>query len=130
MSLPHSIPHTPCPHPNFVHCVLTFRVIVLTWNRPSSLHRLLTSLEDTEYQVGGQHPGWRVELEIHRDGGGGEEGRRTREVAEQFKFTHGEKVAIVMTTLQRSLYSSADSGGGRAESGCSGVLEECLELER
>ena len=33
-----------------------------------------------------------VEVEIRRDGGGGEQGEQTREVAEIFNFTHGNKV--------------------------------------
>ena len=97
MTLPtmtHPNPPSPCPHHNFVHCVLTFRIIVLTWNRSSSLHRLLTSLEETEYYFAENNPDWRLELEIHRDGGGGEEGRRTQEVAENFNFTHGKKVTL------------------------------------
>ena len=80
-----------CPHPNFVSCVLTFRIIVLTWNRPASLYRLLQSLEAAEYYYE-ESPDWVVELEIHRDGGGGEEGEQTRKVAEMFNFTHGNKV--------------------------------------
>jgi hypothetical protein len=92
MSLSQSIPHPSCPHPNFVQCVLTFRIIVLTWNRPSSLTRLLTSLEESDYHFLENNQNWRIELEIHRDGGGGDEGRRTMEVAEQFKFTRGNKV--------------------------------------
>jgi len=88
-----------------VQCVLTFRIIVLTWNRPSSLSRLLTSLEDSDYHFQENNQNWRVELEIHRDGGGGDKGRRTREVAEQFNFTHGNKVVIEAHQNQGALES-------------------------
>ena len=92
MSLSQSTPPTPCPHANFVQCVLTFRIIVLTWNRPSSLNRLLISVEDSDYYFLDKNQNWKIELEIHRDGGGGDEGKRTLEVVEQFNFTHGHKV--------------------------------------
>ena len=85
----------PCPHSNFALCVLTFRIIVLTWNRPASLLRLLTSLDNSDYHFkdGNQH--WSIELEIHRDGGGGLDGEKTLQIAQEFQFSHGYKVIDV-----------------------------------
>lgn len=115
MSLSQSIQLSPCPHPNFVQCVLTFRIIVLTWNRPSSLKRLLTSLEDSDYYFHDNNQNWRIELEIHRDGGGGDEGRRTMEVAEQFKFTHGNKRVVEADQNQGALESWRNAWSWRAD---------------
>ena len=72
---------------NFIFCIQTFRIIVLTFNRPFSLQRLLTSLEASDYKTNS----WELLLEIHIDGGGGVEGEKVREVANNFKFTFGSK---------------------------------------
>jgi len=80
---------------NFVFMVNTFRIIVLTYNRPRSLHRLLRSLEDSHYNFPKNNPNWNVVLEIRVDGGGGDEGRLVQNVARNFKFSHGIKSVIV-----------------------------------
>ena len=49
------------------------RIIVLTYNRPVSLLRLLTSLENSDYNFSRNNPNWRLILEIRIDGGGGRE---------------------------------------------------------
>ena len=72
---------------NFIFCIQTFRIIVLTFNRPFSLQRLLTSLEASDYKTNS----WELLLEIHIDGGGGVEGEKVREVANNFKFEFGSK---------------------------------------
>ena len=51
------------------------RIIVLTYNRPWSLYRLLQSLEAAHYNFPQNNPGWRITLEIRIDGGGGREVR-------------------------------------------------------
>ena len=38
-----------CPHPNWVLCVTTFRLVILAWNRPHSLARLLDSVTATHW---------------------------------------------------------------------------------
>ena len=90
---------------NFVSCVTLFRIVVLTWNRPAALTRLLTSLENTFYQWEGstQDPGWEVVLEIHVDGGGGEEGGAVRDIARNFQFSHGEKILVMKTENEGAL---------------------------
>ena len=75
---------------NFVLCVTSLRIIVLTWNRPSSVRRLLTSLENSSYT---SHS-WNIVLEIHVDGGGGLEGEEVRKEVESFQFSHGEKILV------------------------------------
>ena len=53
--------------------VETFRIIVLTYNRPHSLLRLLKSIENSDYTFHHNNPRWRLILEIRIDGGGGAE---------------------------------------------------------
>ena len=94
---------------DFVSRVETFRMIVLTYNRPHSLLRLLNSLENSDYTFHHNNPGWRLILEIRIDGGGGTEvklregtellvlvpcwqGKLVRRIAETFQFSGGEKV--------------------------------------
>ena len=55
----------------FLSCVITFRVIVLAWNRPRPLQRLLTSLERSDYTFKQNNPGWEILVAIRVDGGGG-----------------------------------------------------------
>ena len=64
-------------------------------NRPDSLHRLLTSLEDSDYDFPINNPHWNLELEIHIDGGGGEKARQAVKVAKEFAWSHGPKVSNV-----------------------------------
>ena len=52
---------------------VSLRIIVLTYNRSRSLHRLLKSLENSDYNFTHNNPSWRLILEIRVDGGGGEE---------------------------------------------------------
>ena len=77
---------------NFVLRVNTFRIIVLTYNRPTSLFRLLKSLQNSDYSFAHNNPGWRLILEIRIDGGGGAEGKLARKIAETFQFSSGEKI--------------------------------------
>ena len=79
---------------NFVFCVQTLRIFILTFNRPQSLQRMLHSLEMADYKFKRNNPGWKLMLEIHVDGGGGLEGQRVKEVASQFEFSYGSKIVI------------------------------------
>ena len=80
--------------PNFVLMVNTFRcdaslslsvsnlvlrIIVLTYNRPLSLLRLLRSLENSDYTFSHNNPGWRLVLELRVDAGGHEVGADIQE---------------------------------------------------
>ena len=56
----------------------TFRIIVLAYNRPWSLYRLLQSLENSHYAFTHNNPQWRVLLEVRIDGGGESEVRSVR----------------------------------------------------
>ena len=40
------------------------RIVVLAWNRPTSLTRLLTSLQQADYTFTRNNPGWQLMLEI------------------------------------------------------------------
>ena len=64
---------------NFVLYIQTLRIIILTFNRPRSLHRVLTSLELTNYRRNCQP--WELLLEMHVDVGGGIDGERVKQVA-------------------------------------------------
>ena len=79
---------------DFVLFVTTFRIIVLTWNRPKSLQRLLNSLENSDYGFSKNNPNWDLVLEIRIDGGGEEEGEATKKIARDFKFSSGRKVIV------------------------------------
>ena len=74
--------------------VTTFRIIVLTWNRPKSLQRLLDSIENSDYNFTRNNPGWELVLEIRVDGEGGDEGTIAKQVARDFQFSHGSKVMV------------------------------------
>ena len=65
---------------DFVSTVKTFRIIVLTYNRPHSLLRLLNSLENSDYTFHHNNPRWRLLLEIRIDGGGGAEVKLTENI--------------------------------------------------
>ena len=73
---------------------------MLTYNRPRSLHRLLTSLEKSHYNFTENNPNWNIVLEIRVDGGGGEEGNWVKNVARNFKFSHGTKTLVVSDSNQ------------------------------
>ena len=73
---------------NFVLCVQMFRIIILTFNRPQSLKRLLTSIDSTDYAYGKNS--WNLHLEIHIDGGG-DLNADVVDIANQFEFKHGRK---------------------------------------
>lgn len=75
------------------------RIVVLTFNRPRSLARLLRSLEAAHYDFPRNNPGWDIILEIRRiDGGGGEDGNLVRNVARNFRFSHGTKKIVTSDT--------------------------------
>ena len=59
------------------------RIIVLTYNRPRSLHRLLRSLEAAHYTFPTNNPAWDIILEIRVDGGGGQQGDTVKNVARE-----------------------------------------------
>ena len=76
--------------------------------RPSSLQRLLQSLDRTDFTFSKNNPQWqvldysqgtqilpfflKVELELHVDGGGGEAGDEVVRMANNWIFKHGKKV--------------------------------------
>ncbi|MCA9926658.1 MAG: glycosyltransferase, partial [Anaerolineales bacterium] len=62
-------------------------IIVVAYNRPHALHRLLTSLRQAEYPPD-------VTLIISIDAGG-EHGRSVHTIAQQFAWSAGEKQVIV-----------------------------------
>jgi len=84
--------------PDFVGLVTMFRIVVLTWNRPASLRRLLDSLERSDYYFVNGNPNWTILLEIKVDGGGGEEGARVEHLADTYNFSHGGKVVVKSET--------------------------------
>jgi hypothetical protein len=53
-----------CSQPNIAVCALTFRIVVLAWDRPASLRRLLTSLDNTDFTFGPNQPGWTIQLQV------------------------------------------------------------------
>ena len=59
------------------------RIIVLTYNRPRSLLRLLRSLEAAHYTFPTNNPAWDIILEIRVDGGGGQQGDTVKNVARE-----------------------------------------------
>ena len=61
---------------NLAHCSLYHRIIVLTYDRPDSLYRLLKSLENSDYSFGRNNPNWNIILEIRVDGGGEQVGTK------------------------------------------------------
>ena len=90
--------------------------------RPNSLRRLFLSLDRTDFAFEKNNPGWQVcygplslsfppgfdfqndgalqvELEIRIDGGGGEKGEKVRELARNWNWSHGAKVAIVILVM-------------------------------
>ena len=82
-------------------CVLNSfysRIIVLTFNRPRSLARLLRSLEAAHYDFPQNNPSWKIRLEIRIDGGGGGDGDLVRNVARNFRFSHGTKRIVISDT--------------------------------
>ena len=54
----------------FLSLITTFRIIVLTYNRPQSLLRLLRSIETSDYSFCDNNPNWKLILEIKIDRGG------------------------------------------------------------
>ena len=63
-----------------VSSIVTFRIVILAWNRPSSLLRLLRSLETSDYTFVKNNPFWDILVEIRVDGGGALEGKRLRQL--------------------------------------------------
>ena len=74
--------------------VTTFRIIVLTWNRPRSLQRLLDSIENSDYNFTRNNPNWNLVLEIRVDGGGGEDGENVKQIAKDFRFSYGTNIVV------------------------------------
>ena len=75
-----------------VSSIVTFRIVILAWNRPSSLLRLLRSLETSDYTFVKNNPFWDILVEIRVDGGGGAEGEKVRAVAEEWSCDFLNKV--------------------------------------
>jgi len=63
--------------------------------RPSSLQRLLISLDSTDFSFKKNNPGWQVELEIHVDGGGGIAGEEVARLAHHWTWKHGKKKVVL-----------------------------------
>ena len=76
----------------FITSILTYRVVILAWNRPHSLQRLLTSLERSDYNFVRNNPGWDLVVEIRVDGGGGKEGEKVVKIAKEWRCGFGRKV--------------------------------------
>ena len=74
--------------------IVSVRIVVLTYNRPVSLHRLLRSLETADYTFP-LAPPWRRVLEVRVDGGVGPDWERTVSLARGFRFTAGEVEVVV-----------------------------------
>ena len=81
---------SPCT--SMLSCILTFRIVILAWNRPCSLQRLLSSLERSDYSFVRNNPGWDLLVEIRVDGGGGEEGEEVKRIAKEWRCGFGNKV--------------------------------------
>ena len=79
-----------------ISSILTFRVIILAWNRPHSLLRLIRSLERSDYTFQGNNPGWDIMVQVRLDGGGGAEGEKVKQVAEDWNCSFGSKVCYSM----------------------------------
>ena len=80
----------PAISPDFLTTITTFRIIVLTYNRPESLYRLLTSIKvyyltqksmlicnmitvkNADYSFKKNNPNWNLTLDIRIDVGAGE----------------------------------------------------------
>ena len=58
----------------------------------------MRSLEAAHYDFPQNNPGWEIRLEIRIDGGGGEEGDLVRNVARNFRFSHGTKRIVTSDT--------------------------------
>ena len=75
-----------------ISSILSFRVIILAWNRPHSLLRLISSLERSDYTFQGNNPGWDIKVQLRLDGGGGAEGEKVKQIAEDWNCSFGSKV--------------------------------------
>ena len=82
---------TDCASSNWVLCVTTFRLVILAWNRPHSLARLLDSVTATHWDWPAS-PDWDIVIDFQVDGGGGERGEEVRRLVENFTFPVGRKV--------------------------------------
>ena len=78
-----------------ISSILTFRLVILAWNRPHSLQRLLSSLERSDYSFVRNNPGWDMLVEIRVDGGGGEEGEKVKRIAKEWMCGFGTKVKFI-----------------------------------
>ena len=79
---------------DFFHMVTVFRIIVLTYNRPYSVHRLLKSINEAEYDFE-EIPKWKLILEIRIDAEGGQDGEAVQTLAKKFKFNYGSKEVFI-----------------------------------
>ena len=79
---------------DFLAMITVFRIIVLTYNRPYSVSRLLKSINEADYDFE-ENPNWRLILEIRIDVGGGQDGEAVQTLAKKFKFDHGWKEVLI-----------------------------------
>ena len=78
-----------------ISSILTFRLVILAWNRPHSLQRLLSSLERSDYSFVRNNPGWNLLVEIRVDGGGGQEGEEVKRISKEWRCRFGIKVQFI-----------------------------------
>ena len=78
-----------------ISSILTFRLVILAWNRPHSLQRLLSSLERSDYSFVRNNPWWDLLVEIRVDGGGGKEGEEVKRIAKEWSCGFGTKVRYI-----------------------------------
>ena len=104
-----------------------FRIIVLTQKRHWSLDRLLKSINSAEYG------GAKVELEIRIDydeGGESDDYKKTVEVAESFRFTHGNVHVHKYTRNEGLLLAWLNAWKPMSDDERAIILEDDLELSK
>ena len=118
-----------CPHPNWVLCVTTFRLVILAWNRPHSLARLLDSVTATHWDWPAS-PDWDIVIDFQVDGGGGEQGEEVRRLVENFTFPVGRKVVRAHTENRGPLAAWRDAWSPAGLQEMAILVEDDAELSR
>ena len=67
-------------------------MVILAWNRPHSLLRLISSLENSDYNFAKNNPSWELLVEVRVDGGGGKKGEEVKKIAGEWSCGFGSKV--------------------------------------
>ena len=80
--------------------------MILAWNRPSSLSRLLRSLEKADYTFKENNFKWKIQVEIRIDGEGGKKGKEVKKVANQWTPSFGNKVRQTLLGKKEKQYFS------------------------